>query len=143
MVSKVHREKNCPTEEHLEAIGVAMEDNDIEHGDVPMKLLTMSLDEDPKKWYKVFPDNHLASYEVFAKLFKGRWTTNKDSGMLLMQLNQIKRKEKETMKDFDTIFDNLHSQIPKDLCPLEAVVLLLYLNSFEGKYIFFSKGKDA
>jgi hypothetical protein len=39
-------------EEHLEAIGVAMEDNGIEHEDVVMKLPAMSLDEDAKKWYK-------------------------------------------------------------------------------------------
>jgi hypothetical protein len=69
-----------------------MEDNGIEHEDVAMKLLAMSLDEDAKKWFKGFPDNHLQSYEAFTKLFKGRWTTKKDNIMLLMQFNQIKRK---------------------------------------------------
>jgi hypothetical protein len=28
--------------------------------------------------------------------------------------------------------DNLLSQIPQDLCPLEAIILLLYFKSFEG-----------
>jgi hypothetical protein len=53
------------TEEHLDAIGVAMEDNGIEHEDVAMKLLASSLDEDAKKWFKGLPDNHLQSYEAF------------------------------------------------------------------------------
>jgi hypothetical protein len=70
--------KNVVTlEEHLDAIGVAMEDNGIEHEDVAMKLLAMSLDEYVKKWFKGLLDNHLQSYETFAKLFKGRWTTRK------------------------------------------------------------------
>jgi hypothetical protein len=55
---------------HLEAIGVAMEYNGVEHEDVVMKLLVMYIDEDAKKWYKSFPDNHLASYEAFTKLVK-------------------------------------------------------------------------
>jgi hypothetical protein len=50
-----------------------MEDNGIEHDDVAMKLLAMYLDEDAKKWYKLFPKNHFLSYKDFAKLFKGRW----------------------------------------------------------------------
>jgi hypothetical protein len=66
-------------EERLEAIGVAIKDNDVEHEDVAMKLLAMSLDEDARQWYKGLPDNHLTSYEAFAKLFKERWTTKKDS----------------------------------------------------------------
>jgi hypothetical protein len=39
-------------EEHIDAIVVAMEDNDIEHEDVVMKLLDSSLDEDANKWFK-------------------------------------------------------------------------------------------
>jgi hypothetical protein len=117
---------------HLDAIGVAMEDNFVEHEDVAMKLLASSLDEDAKKWFKILPDNHLQSYQAFTDLLKKRWTTKKDSGMLLMQFNQIKKKENEMVKEFDARFDNLLSQIPKNLCPPEAIILLLYLNAFEG-----------
>ena len=70
-------------EDHIEAIGVAMKDNGIGHEDVAMKLLAMSLEEDVRKWYKGLPDNHLAYYDAFSKLFKEIWITNKDSGMLL------------------------------------------------------------
>jgi hypothetical protein len=46
-------------EENIDVIGLSMEDNDIEHEHVMMKLLAMSLDEDAKKWFKGFFDNHL------------------------------------------------------------------------------------
>jgi hypothetical protein len=45
------------------------------------------------------------------------------------------------VKEFDARFDNLHSQIPKDLCPPEAIILLLYLNAFEGQFGFILKEK--
>jgi hypothetical protein len=59
--------------------------------------------------------------------------------MLLIQFNQIKMKENETVKEFDTRFDNLHSQIPKDACPYDAYALLFYLNAFEGQFGFILK----
>jgi hypothetical protein len=52
-------------EEHIDAIVVAMEDNDIEHEDVVMKLLASSLDEDANKWFKNILDNQLQSYKPF------------------------------------------------------------------------------
>jgi hypothetical protein len=71
---------------------VAMEDNGVEHEDVLMKLLAMSLNEYDKKWYKGLANNHLASYKSFFKLYTEIWTTKNDNEMLLMQFNGIKRK---------------------------------------------------
>ena len=90
-----------------------------------MLRLTTSLDEDAKKCFKGFPDNHLQFYKAFANLLKKRWTKKKDTRMLLMQFNQIKKKENETVEEFDARFDNLLNQIPKDLCPPPAIILLL------------------
>jgi hypothetical protein len=128
-------------EEHLYAIGVALENEGVEHEDIAMKLLAMSLNEDAQRWFKGLPENHLASYEYFTKLFKRRWKTKKDRRMLMTRFNQIKKKENKTVNEFDTRFDNLHSHIPNDLCPPEVVVCLLYVNSFEGKFGFILRDK--
>jgi len=45
------------------------------------------------------------------------------------------------VKEFDARFDNLYSQILKDLCPPEPTVHLLYLNPFEGRFGFIMKEK--
>jgi hypothetical protein len=58
-----------------------------------MKILVTSLDEDTKKWFKGFPNNHLQSYEDFAKLFKGRWKIKKDSGMNSTKLKRKRMKQ--------------------------------------------------
>jgi hypothetical protein len=101
-----------------------------------MKLLAMSLEEDARKWYKLCHDNHLASYEAFTKLFKERWMTKKDRKILLIQFNQIKREENGIVKEFEKRFDNLRSQIPKDVRPSDVTTILLYFNCFEGQFIF-------
>jgi hypothetical protein len=45
------------------------------------------------------------------------------------------------VSEFDTRFDELHSQIPKDLRPPIAIVRLLYVNSFEGHFGFVLRDK--
>jgi hypothetical protein len=81
------------TEQHLHAIGRDMQNEGVEHEDVAMKLLATSLTEDAQRWFDGLPDDHLTTYEDFAKLFKTRWSLKKDSGMLMNQFNQIKKKE--------------------------------------------------
>jgi hypothetical protein len=112
VVAKICQNNVITPEDHLYAVGVELLNAGIEHEYVVMRLLAMSLTEDAHRWFKGLPDNHLASYDDFAKLLKSRWSTKKDSGMLLAQFNQIKKKENETVKEFDTRFDKLYDQIP-------------------------------
>jgi hypothetical protein len=128
-------------EEHLYAIGRDMENEGVEHEDVAMKLLATSLTEDAQRWFKGLPDNHLASYEYFTKLFKRRWETKKDSGMLMTQFNQIKKKENETMSEFDTILISYIAKSQRICAHLKQLFHLLYVNSFEGKFGFILRDK--
>jgi hypothetical protein len=50
---------------------------------------------------------------------------------LLAQFNQIKKKENETVKEFDTRFDKLYDQISTDLHPPAKTVHVPYINVFE------------
>jgi hypothetical protein len=65
----------------------------------------------------------------------------KENKMLVAQFNQIKKKENETLSEFDYRFDRLYNQISTDLHPTDAVVHLLYMNAFDGKFHFFLKDK--
>jgi hypothetical protein len=107
-----------------------------------MKLLASSLTKDAHRWFRGLPDNHIASYEDFSMLFKNRWTTKKDNGMLIVQFNQIKKKENETVSEFDNRFDRLYSKILAYLRPTYVVLCLIYMNSFDGKLCFILKDKN-
>jgi hypothetical protein len=54
----------------------------------------------------------------------------------------MKKKENESVKEFDTRFENLLKQIPDDISPKDGVVLLQYTNAFEGKFGFMLRDKS-
>jgi hypothetical protein len=62
-------------DDHFYAMGRDMENAEVEHEDVAMKLHASSLTKDAQRWFKGLFDNHIALYEDFAKLFDNRWTT--------------------------------------------------------------------
>jgi hypothetical protein len=118
-----------------------MDNAGIEHEDVAMRLFDSSLTEEALDWFRGIPDNHLTSYEYFSNLFKRIWSTKKDGGTLVAQFNQIKKKENETVNEFNTRFDSLYSNISTEFHPTTTLVHLLYMNSFEGKFHFIMKDK--
>lgn len=54
----------------------------------------------------------------------------------------MKKKENESVKEFDTRYENLIKQIPNDIFPKDGVVLLQYTNAFEGKFGFMLRDKS-
>jgi hypothetical protein len=70
-------------EDHLYAVSVSLVNQGLEHEDITMRLLTMSLDEYSHRWFIRLHDNHLAFYDDFSKLLTSIWSTKKDCGILL------------------------------------------------------------
>jgi hypothetical protein len=62
--------------------------------------------------------------------------------MLVAQFNQIKKRENETMREFDPRFDRLYSQISTNFHPTIVDVRLQYVNAFTGKFHFILKDKN-
>jgi len=104
-----------------------------------MKLLSSSLTEDAHRWFRGLPENHIASYEYFSKLFKNRWTMKKDNIMLVAYFNQIKKKENEIVNEFDNRIDRLYSHLLTYIHPTTVAICLLYMNSFNGEFCFILK----
>jgi hypothetical protein len=70
-----------------------------------------------------------------------RWGTKKDGRLLLVQFNEMKKEENESVKEFYTRFENLLKQIPDDISPKDGVILLQYTNAFEGQFGFMLRDK--
>jgi hypothetical protein len=65
--------------------------------DVVMKLFVASLVEDARKWYNNLLDKSIKTWEAFHDTFMKRWDTKRDSRLLLVQFNEMK-KENESIK---------------------------------------------
>jgi hypothetical protein len=109
MVPKFPGNNVIIVEDHIYNMGRDMDNAGIEHEDVAMRLFASSLTEEALDWFRVLPNNHITSFEAFAKLFKDRWSTKEDGGALGAQFNQIKKREYETVKEFITRFDKLYN----------------------------------
>jgi hypothetical protein len=129
-------------EDHIYVMGWDMDNAGIEHEDVAMRLFYSSLTEEALDWFRGLPDNHFTSYDVFFQLIqeemveKGRWWDT------WAQFNQVKKKENEIVNEFITIFDRLYNQIPIDYHPTTSSVYLLYMNAFEGQFLYNLKDKN-
>jgi hypothetical protein len=110
-------------EDHIYIIDQDMDNAGIEHEDVAMRLLASSLTEEALDWFRGLLDNHLMSYEYFSKLFKSIWSKKKDGGTLVAQFNQIKKKENETVNEFNTIFDRLYNHIMTEFLSYRRISL--------------------
>ena len=51
-------------------------------------------------------------------------------------MTNIKRNENETIKEFNNRFDKIVQGIPQMHQPNEAIILMYYMNAFQGKFIF-------
>jgi hypothetical protein len=130
-------------EEHLSSFYDAFEHHPIpnEHEDVVMKLFSISLEENARSWYNSLPEKSIKSWQAFHDAFMKIWVIRKDGRLMLTQFHEIKKKDNETIREFDQRFGKLVEQIPDDLKPRDGAILLQYTNAFDGKFGFMLRDK--
>jgi hypothetical protein len=70
-----------------------------------------------------------------------KWGEKKDNRYLLVTLSDTKRNESETIKEFNKIFNQIVETIHADIKPLEAYILIYYVDAFEGELDFHLRQK--
>jgi hypothetical protein len=123
---KFPRNNVVTIEDPLYVMGQDMENVGIKHEDVAMRIFASSFTKEALDWFIAPPRNHLTSYEYFANLFKSIWSTKTNDGTLGDQFNQIQKRENETVKEFNTIFDRLYNQIPTVFFPTPWIVPMMW-----------------
>ena len=106
-----------------------------------MKSFSLSLEENAKTWYNSFPSNDIRTWKYFHDEFMKRWTTKRDGTMMLTQLHEMKKKDNESVRGFDEIFDKLVKEFPNNLKPGDDSILPHYTNAFDGKFGFMLRDK--
>jgi hypothetical protein len=106
-------------EEHLDNLWACFQNHTINDDveDVVMKLFSATFVEDARRWYNSLPSKGIKNWDAFEEAFMKRWGTKEDPNMLLLRLSEMRKKENETVKEFDTRFEKLLQQIPSNLCP--------------------------
>ena len=91
-------------EEHLRVFIDMLNDYEIEHEDVVMKLFVHYLIEDARDWFRRLPDESICSWSDLESLFKEQYGDETSVGFMLNDFNNIKKNPNESTFDFNVRF---------------------------------------
>jgi hypothetical protein len=91
-------------EDHLNAFLKFVDDLEIEHEDVVMKMFMQTLEGDTRAWYKALPVGSINGWDSFQRKFTERWVDKQDNSYLLDAFSSIRKEENETVSEFNTNF---------------------------------------
>jgi hypothetical protein len=89
-----------------------------------MGLFSSSLLGDARSWYKNILHKSIKTWKSLRYYFIKRWEIKKDGRLLLTHFNQVKIKEVEYIDEFNTRFNTLIKEFPKNLRPRNKGILL-------------------
>jgi hypothetical protein len=114
-------------------------EKEVEHEDVVMELFVLSLEEDARVWLRNLNDASIKTWDAFKALFLEQWEVKKMAWLnpISRSLMKVKKKENEIVREFNMKFQKLIDKILEDIRPKGGVVLLYYVNAFEGNLGFF------
>ena len=71
-------------------------------------------------------DDSYKTLSEFLEGFKKKWGENKEPRHLIASLHNIKKMENETMDEFNTKFRHVVLNLPKEIKPKDASILISY-----------------
>jgi len=69
-----------------------VENLNVEHIDMVMRLFVQSLDGEERKWFKPLPGNSISTWEELENDFMHKWGDKKDHGYFLIEFNVANKK---------------------------------------------------
>ena len=91
-------------EEHLRIFIDMLNDYEVEHEDMVMKLFVHSLTKDSRDWFRRLPNDSISSWSDLEKLFKEQYGDNTNAGFMLNDFNNIKKSPNEFTFYFNVRF---------------------------------------
>lgn len=91
-------------EDHLRCFLDLLNDYEVEHEDVVMKLFVHSLIEDAREWLKRFPGGCISSWRELEHCFKEKYGDKPNASYILNEFNNIKKLQNEFFLEFNARF---------------------------------------
>ena len=110
--------------------------------DVKMTLFVYSLEGSVAHWFEDFPANRFSTLNAILDEFRKRWGDQKEHRFQLATLTSSHKKENETVQEFNAKFSSLVKSLHDDTKPSNVVVLIYYMEAFEGEMRYSLRDKD-
>jgi len=111
-----------------------MDDMNIQHEDVYMRLFVQSLEGEPRKSFRSLAVGSITSWQVLENWFHIAWGEKKDYQYYLSEFATLKKVETENVESFSKRFNKAYNKLPLNIKPLEAAAMVYYSGSFPDEF---------
>jgi hypothetical protein len=119
-----------------------LDDFEVEHEDVVMRMFVLTLEGEARTWYKSLLDASIDGWDSFQENFTERWVNKPDNSSLINVFTHIKKNGDETVTDFNARFSKNYYKFPITIRPNDACALIFYLEAFDGILGIFLRNKE-
>lgn len=119
-----------------------MNDYEVEHEDVVLKLFVQSLIEDARDWYRGMPTASISYWEEFEIFFKEKYGDKINPSFMLNEFKKIKNSLNKDVFDFNIRFQKAMHNLFQVLRLDDNVCLTTYMNAFNEKMTYIPRDKD-
>jgi hypothetical protein len=116
-------------EDHLAAFSKLLDDFEVEHKDVVMRMFVSTLEGEAQTWYGSLPDVSIDGWDSFQDNFTKRWVNKLDNSSLINAFTHIKKNGDETVIDFNAHFSKNYYKFPITIRLNDVCALIFYLRN--------------
>jgi hypothetical protein len=91
-------------EDHLVVFSKLLDDFEVEHEDVAMRMFVLTLEGEAQTWYKSLLDASIDGWDSFQEKFTERWADKRDNSSLINVFTNIKKNGDGTVTNFNARF---------------------------------------
>jgi hypothetical protein len=136
-------EDHVTAERHLEAFENFVDQFEIVHDDVTMRLFSKSLFGDVVVWFKGLGAYSIGSWIELCNAFLKCWGENKSFDQYLYEFTTLRRGKNEVMSAFNRRFYNLYCSLPLEIKPSETAAMVYYIVSQYSDLVLYLRERKS
>jgi hypothetical protein len=117
-------ENHISAKKHLEAFVNFLDNLEIIHEDVVMRLFSKSLMGEAALWFSDLEAGSISSWTNFCYIFSKHWGENKSFDQYLTEYYTLKRGKDEVLSIFNKRFYRIYHDMPLEIWPTEIVSMV-------------------
>jgi hypothetical protein len=120
-------EEPITAERHLEAFEIFVDQFEIVHEDVTMRLFSHSLSGYVAVWFRCLEAGSIGSWTELCHAFLKCWGENKSLDQYWFEFNALRRGEDEALAVFNMRFYSVYHSMPMEMRPTETTTMVYYV----------------
>jgi hypothetical protein len=136
-------EGHVTAEKHMEAFETLIDQFEIIHEDVVMRMFSRSLSGDAAAWFRCLETGSIGSWtELYHAFLKG-WGENKSLDQYWSEFNALRRGEDEALVIFNRRFFSAYHSMPVEIRPTETAAMVYYIMAQHLELVFLLRERKS